>query len=167
MVVRTEPYCSEVGLSLSLPARRGGKPNTQPGIPYVQLDQWPPTEIVRELRRQCLNLPNVKTRESRMAIPGSWVLTLPDSLAGGPPEAFIDGHEFCHLHPPPESGIHLTLSGELRQQVLDTGWGEVHPVARLGCIPETVMMIYSPRDWDELDLVMRLIQGSYDFARGN
>ena len=37
-----------------------------------------------------------------MASPEQCPLYLADEFAGGPPEAFIDGHEFCHLHPLPE-----------------------------------------------------------------
>src|SRR5262245_53967524 len=96
-------------LNMELPVRQGRPPQTERIVPFVQLDQWPPRAIAAELVERSLRLPDVKSRESRMALPGSWALWLPDALAGGPPEAFIDGHEFCHLHPPPESGIHLTL----------------------------------------------------------
>src|SRR5688500_7506416 len=91
-------------LSLDLPARPGRPPRTGQMVPCVQLDQWPPREIAEEFVLRCLRLPHVKWRESRMASPQSRALWLPDAFAGGPSEAFIDAHEFCHLHPPPQGG---------------------------------------------------------------
>jgi hypothetical protein len=165
-MIQSELYYPGVSLRVSLPARPGGRPRTQVGIPYVQLDQRPRPEIALEVIPRSLNLPFVRTRQSRMASSGTNALTVPDAHCGGPREAFIDGHEFCHLHPPPECGIHLTLPGILRKQAIAMEWAEDHPVARLGAIPETVVMVYAPRDWEELEVVMQLIKASYEFARG-
>ena len=46
------------------------------------------------------------------------------------------------------------------------GWAEPHPVARLGCLPESLVMVFAPRDREELEVALRLMQSSYDFARG-
>jgi phospholipase/carboxylesterase len=132
----------------------------------MQLDQWPPVEMVEELVSQCLSLPNVRAKQSRMASPESRALCLPDAFAAGPPSAFIDGHEFCHLHPPPEGSIHLTLPKDLRERAVHLGWAEQHPVARVGVMPETLVMVYAPRDYDELGTVLKLVWGSYQFAAG-
>src|SRR5882724_2319163 len=92
-----------------LPPRIGPRPRTRPALPHIQLDQWPPAAILEELIERCLELPFVRSQQSRMASPESRALALPDRLAGGPPDSFIDAHEFCHLHPLPEGSIHLTL----------------------------------------------------------
>ena len=165
MVLHTE-LLEAVTLSFTMPPRRGNAPQTGQGLPYLQLDQWPPPELVEELAQRSLRLPLVKFKQSRMASPQSRALCLPDAFAGGPPAAFIDAHEFCHLHPPPEGSIHLTLHRGLRAQAIQLGWAEPHPVTRLGSMPETLVMLYAPRTEQELELVFQLIQGSYEFARG-
>ena len=67
----------------------------------MQLEQWPPEEIAEELVDRSLSLPYVRAKQSRMASPHSLALSLPDRFATGPPDAFIDSHEFGHLHPLP------------------------------------------------------------------
>jgi hypothetical protein len=41
----------------------------------------------------------------------------------------------------------------------------VHPVARLGLIPPTAVMLYAPRDEDELAVIEQLVRASHAFAR--
>jgi hypothetical protein len=148
------------------PPRLGPRPRTCPGLPHLQLDQWPPAEIVEELIGRSLNFPEVRSKQSRMASPRSLALCLPDECAAGPPEAFIDDHEFCHLHPLPEGSIHLTLPKALREWAVRLGWAEQHPVSRAGVMPETLVMVYAPRNTKELGIVLKLIWSSYQFAKG-
>jgi len=147
------------------PSRLGQRPLVQRGLPHLQLDQLPPAGTMEELVERSLEIPHVRTRQSRMASPGSYALYLADEFAGGPPEAFIDDHEFCHLHPLPEGSIHLTLPGILRQEVVRLGWGERHPIARAGILTALVT-VYAPRDRQELDVVLDLIMQSCQFAQG-
>jgi hypothetical protein len=132
----------------------------------MQLDQWPPPRIAEALLGRCLIFPNVRPKQSRMASPECYALTLPDELSAGPPGAFIVDHEFCHLHPLPDSSIHLTLPKEVRERAIERGWAEQHLVSRAGILPETLVMVYAPRDFHELSIVLQLIWRSYQFARG-
>jgi hypothetical protein len=49
---------------------------------------------------------------------------------------------------------------------VDAGWAEPHPVARMGLIPETAVMLYAPRDDDELAVSEMLLGASRQFAGG-
>ena len=71
----------------------------------VQLDQWPQAAVAEKLIERSLSLGDVRSKQSRMASPNCRALWLRDRWAGGPRDAFIDGHEFCHLQPLPEGGI--------------------------------------------------------------
>jgi hypothetical protein len=157
---------SETDLAFELPPRRGPRPKSCRALPYMQLDQWPPDKMVEELASQCLGFPHVRAKQSRMASPESRALSLPDAFASGPASAFIDAHEFCHLHPLPEGSIHLTLPKDLRKRAVHLGWAEQHPVARVGVMPETLVMVYAPRNYDELEIVLKLVWSSYQFAAG-
>lgn len=148
-----------------LAARRTAPPRTSRSLPHRQLDQWPPTGIQHRLLDACLNLPDVRARESRMARPGTLALFLPDDFAHGSPAAYIDQHEFCHLHPLPDGSIHLTLPEPWRGRILELGWGERHPLAG-SAVPATLVMIYSPRDLEELNTVLGLIGVGRSFAAG-
>ena len=147
------------------PPRFGPRPRTCRVLPHRQLEQWPPQEILQELVDRCLRLPHVRRQQSRMASPLSLALCLPDEFAAGPPVAFIDSHEFCHLHPPPEGSIHLTLPNWIRRSAIVMGWAEQHPAVRICAMPRALVMVYAPRNRDEVAIVMELIWSSYEFAR--
>ncbi len=132
----------------------------------MQLDQWPPAELIAERNECALALPGVQARESRMASQDTLALYLDHEDARGPAEAFVDGLEFCYLHAMPEGGLHLTLPAEARQHGIETGWAEEHPSAAGGYLPKTLMLVYAPRDASELETVLEFVRLSYDFARG-
>jgi hypothetical protein len=101
-----------------------------------------------------------------MAAPETRALALPDEHARGPAEAFIDDHEFCHLHAAPEGSIHLALPAIVRLNVIESGWSELHPSVQAGFLPPTLVMVYAPRDEEELAVVVGLVTASYYFAHG-
>ena len=52
----------------------------------------------------------------------------------------------------------------LGQIAIDKGWAENHPLASRGIIPKNVVMVYGPRNEDELEVVKALIAASHAFA---
>ena len=62
--------------------------------------------------------------------------------------------------------MHAALPPLLAGEAVDRGWAEVHPVARLGLIPPNVVMLYAPRDDDEVNVVADLVRAGHAFARG-
>jgi hypothetical protein len=155
------------GSDARLPPRRGARPRTTPTNPHTQLDQQPDDPSIRdELARRAFALPGVEERPSAISVPGARALWLDDTVAGGPGEAFLVGREFAHLHPPPDASLHLMLPPGVAEDAIDSGWAELHPVARLGLIPRTAVMVYAPRDAAELEVVERLVRASHLFASG-
>jgi hypothetical protein len=57
------------------------------------------------------------------------------------------------------------LPPQTARAAIDAGWAELHPVARMGLLPETAVMLYAPRDEGELAVIEQLIQASHRFAR--
>ena len=159
-----EPF--DPGLDLALPARVGARPRTRLALPHMQLDQWPPADIAQQLVDLALTLPGIRAKQSRMACASSLALCLNDDFAHGPPEAFIDNHEFCLLHSLPQASAHLTLPREIRDRAIQLGWAEQHPGVRAGIMPQTLVMLYAPRDAAELRIAFHLIRTSCRFAKG-
>ncbi|HWB72254.1 MAG TPA: hypothetical protein VG452_08545 [Egibacteraceae bacterium] len=85
----------------------------------------------------------------------------------GPKDAFMVGGEFAHFHPEPDCSLHLTLPPGAASEVLSGGWGEPHYLAARGQIPGSHLMVYAPRDPVELEVVWKVLQVSYNFARGS
>jgi hypothetical protein len=154
-------------VSLDLPQRLGPHPRTTPTNPHTQLDQQPADErLADELAERVFALPGVLEEPSRISVPGARALVLAPGEPTGPPEAFLVGREFAHLHPAPDHSAHAMLPPDVVREAVDAGWAEPHPVARMGLIPETAVMLYAPRDDDELVVIEALIRSSREFAGG-
>ena len=149
-----------------LPVRRGPRPATTPTNPHTQLDQQPGDAGQREqLAIALFALPGVVEQPSLISVPGARALVLSEG-AGGPPEAFMIGAEFAHLHPGPDQSLHAMLPPGLVDEAIEAGWAELHPVARRGLLPPTAVMLYAPRDDAEREVVEALVRASHGFARG-
>jgi hypothetical protein len=148
----------------ALPRRAGEKPATTHPTrgnphPHAQLDQRAPVLLQEQLFERAVTLPGVVVTRSCVSVPGARAFQLEEAFATGPPEAFQCEREFAHLHPPHDGSLHLTLPPPAYQEVLAQGWGEPHPISG-------TMMLFGPRDTDELEVTWRVLQASYAFATG-
>jgi hypothetical protein len=122
--------------------------------------------LQEELWHRMTSLEGVQPGRSYVSLPDSRALHLDSRLATGPRDAFFAGTEFAHLHGASDGSLHLMLPLSIASDAIDKGWAELHPVARRGAGPPTLVMLYGPRDEAELEVVWRLVQTSYAFARG-
>ena len=148
-----------------LPERNGPRPRTGP-VAHGQLNQNGASALQEALWTRMTELDGVRPGPSGISAPATRALHLDVALALGPPAAFIIGTEFAHLHGTSDGSLHATLPETLADIAIGHGWGELHPLARAGRRPPTLMMLYSPCDQSELESVWRLVQASYAFARG-
>jgi phospholipase/carboxylesterase len=108
-------------------------------------------------------LPGVVTGPSAVSVPGARAFHLP---AGAPTVAdcFMIDREFAHLHPPSDGSLHLTLPPSIVATVIANGWAERHPLAGRYGLPDNIVMVYGPRDEDELAVVTDLVLASHGYA---
>lgn len=145
-----------------LPARRGGPaptstPTPDKPVPHAQLGQNAPPELQAALHERARRLSGVRVNDSLVSVPGARAYHLRDDVTPGPPEAFQAGREFAHLHPEPDGSLHLTLPAALARVVVETGWGEPHPLSG-------TTLLFGPRDDDELEIVWALLRRSHAWA---
>ena len=109
------------------------------------------------------SLSGVAVGPSLVSVPGARAFHLPGcgSAAHG---AFMIQCEFAHLHPPRDGSLHMTLPPEIVEQVIDNGWAERHPLAGRYGLPANIVMVYGPRDAQELAVVGDLVRASHAFA---
>ncbi|HEY7747264.1 MAG TPA: hypothetical protein VH933_01120 [Aestuariivirgaceae bacterium] len=55
----------------------------------------------------------------------------------------------------------MTIPSELVDEVIANGWGERHPLAGKHGLPDNIIMVYGPRDEEELAVVAELLQASH------
>ncbi len=149
-----------------LPERKGEPPRTTPDDPHRQLTQNAPVELQEELLALVKTLPDTFIAPSMISLPGAKGFILDRRSPTAPYDVFMVAREFAHLHQPSDGSLHMVMPPRLVRQVLNRGWGEPHPVAEMGFIPLTTMMVYGPRDREELEVVWSLVRASHAYARG-
>jgi hypothetical protein len=149
-----------------LPMRRGPKPRTHWGLPHQQLEQQPQDpSLRRRLAERLFSLDGVVEQPSGISVPGARaVVVIEERGPLGPSAAFFVGREFAHLHPAPDFSLHLHLPEVAAEHAIAAGWAELHPLVEKGAIPPTRVMIFAPRDGEELEIVWQMVQASYAFA---
>ena len=155
---------SGLHLPARLPRRRGPRPATTTLNPHMQIDQQPARPLSRDLIEAIRSLPGVELAPSRRAPPRTIGFHLRAEHAGGPPEAFMLGSEFAHVHPGPDHSLHLTLPEPLRTEAIAAGWAEPHPLAGYPTVSRAIVLLYAPRDDGELALVSALVRASWAYA---
>ena len=150
--------------AFTLPPRRGSRPETtrptpERPTPHQQTSQNAPPELQEAVFERARALPGITVGDSCVSVPGARAFRLDPALARGPAEAFQCDQEFAHLHPVHDGSLHLTLPRAVYQAVLEQGWGEPHPISG-------TMLLFGPRDTDELDVIWRVLLASYQFATG-
>ena len=150
------------------PLREGLPPETPDGIPHQQLNQNAPLALQEELMASVSVLPGVQIEPTPFSLEGSQGWRLDGSFAQGPEDAFIrQSPEFGHLHRPSDGSMHMLLPLAFSIVALEKGWGIIHPLTdSISGEHSDYVMIYGPRDEDELKTIWIIAQISYYYARG-
>ncbi|MBI3286846.1 MAG: phospholipase [Chloroflexi bacterium] len=147
----------------SLPQRSGPQPLTHKGMPHAQIGVQPVPDVNAELFRRAYALPDVERRPTIVSVPGAQALWLREGVPLAHPEAIAVGREFAHIHP--DGSLHVSLPEERAREAIQAGWAEPHPMAQyMGNLG--MVMLYTPRMMEELDVVFQLIVDSYNFVTG-
>jgi hypothetical protein len=143
--------------------RAGPRPSTTPTNPHTQLTQNAPRDLQERVFALASSLPGVVVGPSAVSVPGARAFHLPASTSPSP-EAFMVGREFAHLHPPSDGSLHLALPPDVVDRVIGNGWAERHPLAGRYGLPGNIVMVYGPRDDDELAVVEDLVRAAHALA---
>ena len=151
-----------------IPDRPGPNPTATFEIPHQQLNQPAPIVVQEELITAVAALPNVLLWESPNFLPGaiSWILG--ESLNTDEKGDLTAGSEFGHQHRNEVGSMHLNLPAAASQIVLQKGWAVLHPLSAVihGSRAVDYLLVYAPRDNEDLKIVWLIVQASYAFARG-
>ncbi len=148
---------------MTIPTRSGPRPLTNKNMPHSQIGVQPIPDVNAELFRRAFALPNVTNRPTVISVPGARALWLDESLLLAHPLPSFAGREFAHIHP--DGSLQAGLSPERAREAIEAGWAEPHPMA-LAMGNEGMVMLYTPRTMQELDVIFQLIVDSYNFVTG-
>jgi phospholipase/carboxylesterase len=154
---------STVG-AMELPERDTPRPETTNGVPHIQIGIEPVPELSAELLRRVAEFPGVTLGATRISLPGATGFQLDDNLALAQPNAIVGGREFAHVHP--DGSLHASLHPDTARAAVKAGWAIMHPWANQRAGWEGFVMIYTPVNEAELEIVFQLVQSSYKFVTG-
>ena len=146
--------------------RKGERPATSVVGAHRQVTQQSSPEMWGRLVARATAPPHVVEGHSTVSLPSTRALFFDDLTDVRDPSTSLASNkrlEPVHLHGVKDTSLHLCLSQQRVLELCVTGWGEVHAHGDHG----TEMMIYGPRDDEELDFVVSLITESLAFARDN
>lgn len=139
------------------------KPSTTKTNPHTQLDQNAPIALQEAVFSHMSGLTGVRVGKSYVSVPGARAFHL-DAAKNGASDAFMIEREFAHLHPPDDGSLHVALPPEHVELAISHGWAERHPLAGQYGLPGNIVMIYGPRDDDELATVIEMLDLTYRYA---
>ncbi|MDX2033463.1 MAG: DUF5519 family protein [Blastocatellia bacterium] len=160
----------DIAVLSNLPPRAGARPTIDPHpVPHRQKDQFGDEHTRKNLTElfdamiaghsQLLHY-----RKSVFELRNDAIfLREPDK---GAPNTKALG-EIGHIHPS-DGSMHITLSPSDAKTAMEAGWGELHSLAGDGGpLPFTYLMIYSPRNKEELTVVEQILTAAVRYHAGN
>ncbi|EGN98947.1 hypothetical protein SERLA73DRAFT_181691 [Serpula lacrymans var. lacrymans S7.3] len=160
----------------SIPERRGLRPQTGWHVfPQRQLTKFSPKSV----RQPLLDIFNKlgKANPGLVEIANSRFEKHHDAIviaSSRPSPHKVADHarrEITHIHQEKDFSLHAILAPQDCKLLIERGWAERHPLANsvapsLG-LPKEYLLIYSPRDVEELEMVERIIVAAIGFQTGS
>ncbi len=122
--------------------------------------------LAAQLIAQLAKLDHISLGRSLRAPPGSVGLYLAPKACCADERAFLLGDEFAHVHLEDDCSIHAILPEPLRGAAIAAGWAEPHPLAGQPSVSPDTVMLYAPRDGEEVDMLAALVRASWRNAQG-
>ena len=155
------------GCLSSLPKRQSPRPIVRGIAPHRQTSQMCRPEVFSILSRRIVAL--ASHPQNRLRLGTSCFEKHGTGLFSVSPIRQTCGGEVCHTHAS-DGSMHMTLHPSDAAVVLSYGWGERHPLARGGWlsrfVPLTFVMVYAPRDENEVETVMNIIRAACWWVSG-
>jgi phospholipase/carboxylesterase len=146
---------------VNFPKRVGPRPDTYKLPPHTQLDARPVPELIAALADHCFSLPSVHEEPTRISVPGARGLVADSGVAVAIDLLMVE-REFAHIHP--DGSMHVVLAPDDALAAIEAGWAEPHPMAAF--FNPGMVMLYTPRDHGELDVITALVDRCWSYVFG-
>ena len=147
--------------SAGLPAREGERPKTIVGPLHVQCNGHGDPKYLKQLLNDVLSWPYIepmpKAHLDKVSVRLEEIAATDDS------SAFISDTEFARVLLASPTIILLLPLGSAHWAIVK-GWAEPHYLQSFGLMPAGTLMVYTPRNREELEVCYSLFFESYYFA---
>ena len=155
-----------MGTTFELPIREGNHPEIGQEPPQLQFSDLGSDEIRLKLKEWSFStFPNVREHDTLISVPTSRALWLDEKVQAAHDDAFMpppNSREFCHLHA--DGSFHTVVHVAIENEILEKQWGVRHMYYDRG-VKE--VLVYAPRNNNELIVAKRIIVESYRYASGD
>ena len=152
--------------SIELPIREGEHPEIGQKPPQLQFSDLGPEDIRLALKEWAFNaFPNVIEHDTAISVKTSRALWLDEEISAAHDDAFMPtpgSREFCHLHK--DGSFHAVVDTPIEDEIIEKQWGVRHMYYDRG-VKE--MLVYAPRNANELIVAKKIITESYRYASGD
>jgi hypothetical protein len=143
--------------------RKGARPKTIVGPIHIQYNGHGDPKYANQLVRDVLTWPHIDRTSSSGKSVGIVCFRLEETATCNEPSAFIGNREFARIHLAVRTLV-LALPIAWAHCAIVRGWAEPHYLASFGLMPPGTVLLYSPRNLDDLAICYFLFYESYRFA---
>jgi hypothetical protein len=152
--------------SSGLPARKGPRPKTIAGPLHIQCNGHGDPNYLNRLLSEVLSWPYLEPPAPPTNRSHTIPIRLTEAAVGSDSSAFIGAREFARvlLEAPT---IVLALPLVCAHWAIVKGWAEPHYLRSFGLMPPGAVLVYTPRNREDLTVCCSLFSESYHFACGS
>jgi hypothetical protein len=163
MMQRNDVKSAQMG-SDGLPTRRGRRPKTLRGPLHIQCNGHGELKYLNQLVDEVLTWPYIESAETFVSRSNTIPIRLMEMAASSDPSAFIADREFARILLGAPT-IYLVLPLLCAHRAIVRGWAEPHYLGSQGLMPAGTVVVYTPKDVEELAICAVLFSASYHFGR--
>ena len=163
MMNRNDVRSAQMG-SDALPTRRGQRPKTIRGPLHIQCNGHGDLKYLNQLVDEVLTWPYIEAAEPFVSRSNTIPIRLTEVAASSDPSAFITDREFARVLLGAPT-IYLVLPLLCAHRAIVRGWAEPHYLGSQGLMPAGTVIVYTPKDIEELAVCFVLFSESYHLSR--
>jgi hypothetical protein len=146
-----------------VPKRKGRRPKTIVGPLHIQCNGHGDPKYSNQLAKDVLTWSHIDATSSSGMSVGTVCFRLEETATSNEPSAFIGPREFARIHLGVPTLV-LALPIVWAHWAIVRGWAEPHYLRSFGLMPPGAVLLYSPRNVDELAICYSLFYKSYRWA---
>ncbi|MCJ1312235.1 hypothetical protein MMC25_005909 [Agyrium rufum] len=154
-----------------LPERKGPRPGIGKWpVPHRQVDGFASKEMNETMQTHLVTLSesnlshlSIQTSAYERRGPALWICQDPDGKTGNSDQP--EKRELAHVHDS-EGSSHVILSPKDAKEVIEKRWGERHGLSGVMVVPAGYLMIYGPKNEEELKAWKMIIAASVAYGGG-
>ena len=160
---KSEAMTAEPFASSDLPARKGSRPKTIVGPLHIQCNGHGDPKYLTQLVEDVLTWPHIEPMPPLVSPPDIIPIRLEEVATTSDFSAFISHREFARVLLGAPT-IYLALPLVSAHWAIVRGWAEPHYLGSFGLMPAGAVVVYTPKDREELAVCYSLFAEAYQFA---